>query len=71
MMIPVAIYALLVLPGASIWVIMAWAGVAGIILAARNYSRAVGNEQTGVRLDRPGRTQPHTTLQPARRVPAA
>jgi len=64
MMIPVALYAVLVIPGASILVVIAWAAVGGTVWAARNYSRAVGNQRTGVRLDRPERVQPQTTLRP-------
>ena len=64
MMIPVALYALLVIPGASIWVVMAWAGVGGIIWAARSYSRAVGDERTRIPADRPGRMEHRTTRRP-------
>ena len=71
MMIPVALYGLTVIPGAPILVVLAWAGVVSIVWIARNYSRAGANERPSVRVDRPGRIQPQTTLRPARRAPAA
>jgi len=70
MMIPVALYALLVIPGASLLVVVAWAGVVGIVWAARNYSRAAENERTRIRGDRPRRVEPQATLRPVRRARA-
>ena len=71
MMIPVVLYGLLVIPGASILVVVAWAGLGGIVWAARNYSRALVNERTRARNDRRGRIQLQTTRPAVRRAPAA